>query len=97
MRLHATDAGPRWWVVVLLTLPWVQPWAPGPQSNTLPWLLSWVALALVSALGRWPSAHELADFIRRYGQDHIFWPTGTTPCSRIIAARRARPGSTCSL
>ena len=25
------------------------------------------------------SAHELADFIRRYGQDHIFWPTGTTP------------------
>ena len=25
------------------------------------------------------SAHELADFIRRYGQDHIFWPTGTSP------------------
>ena len=25
------------------------------------------------------SAHELANFIRRYGQDHIFWPTGTTP------------------
>ena len=25
------------------------------------------------------SAHELADFIRRYGQDHIFWPTGTPP------------------
>lgn len=24
-------------------------------------------------------AHELANFIRRYGQDHIFWPTGTTP------------------
>ena len=59
MRLHATDAGPRWWVVVLLALPWVQPWAPGPQSNTLPWLLSWAALALVSALGRWPNAHEL--------------------------------------
>ena len=60
MRLHATDAGPRWWVVVLLTLPWVQPWAPGPQSNTLPWLLSWAALACLPALGRWPSAHELA-------------------------------------
>jgi len=25
------------------------------------------------------SAHDLANFIRRYGQDHIFWPTGTTP------------------
>lgn len=25
------------------------------------------------------SAHELAQFIRRYGQEHIFWPTGTTP------------------
>jgi PTS system mannose-specific IIA component len=25
------------------------------------------------------TAHELANFIRRYGQDHIFWPTGTTP------------------
>jgi PTS system mannose-specific IIA component len=25
------------------------------------------------------SAHELAHFIRRYGQEHIFWPTGSTP------------------
>ncbi|HEY8514478.1 MAG TPA: PTS sugar transporter subunit IIA [Candidatus Binatia bacterium] len=25
------------------------------------------------------SAHALANFIRRYGQDHIFWPTGTNP------------------
>jgi PTS system mannose-specific IIA component len=25
------------------------------------------------------TAHELAQFIRRYGQEHIFWPTGTTP------------------
>jgi PTS system mannose-specific IIA component len=25
------------------------------------------------------TAHELADFIRRYGQDHIFWPTGSPP------------------
>ncbi|MEW6269634.1 MAG: PTS fructose transporter subunit IIA [Thermodesulfobacteriota bacterium] len=25
------------------------------------------------------TAHDLANFIRRYGQDHIFWPTGTTP------------------
>lgn len=24
------------------------------------------------------SAHELANFIRRYGQDHIFWATGST-------------------
>jgi PTS system mannose-specific IIA component len=25
------------------------------------------------------TAHALANFIRRYGQDHIFWPTGTMP------------------
>jgi PTS system mannose-specific IIA component len=25
------------------------------------------------------SAHDLANFIRRYGQDHIFWPTGSAP------------------
>ncbi len=24
------------------------------------------------------SAHDLANFIRRYGQDHIFWATGST-------------------
>jgi len=25
------------------------------------------------------TASELANFIRRYGQEHIFWPTGATP------------------
>jgi len=58
-KLVADDAPPRLWVVLLLALPWVQPWAPGPQSNTVPLLLSWATLAIVPALGRWPSAGEL--------------------------------------
>lgn len=51
---------PGWLVVLLLVLPWVQPWAPGPESNTVPLLISWASLALLLALGRWPSARELA-------------------------------------
>ncbi len=47
-------------VVLLMVLPWVQPWAPGPEPNTVPVLLSWATLALLLALGRWPSAHALA-------------------------------------
>ena len=47
-------------VVMLLALPWVQPWAPGPESNTVPLLISWASLALLLALGRWPTAQELA-------------------------------------
>jgi len=60
MRIRAADATPRLWIVLLLALPWVQPWAPGPHSNTVPLLLSWATLALLPALGRWPSAGELA-------------------------------------
>lgn len=48
-------------VVLLLALPWVQPWAPGPQPNTVPLLLSWGCFALLLLmLGRWPRAQELA-------------------------------------
>ena len=47
-------------VVALLVLPWVHPWAPGPEPNTVPLLLSWACLGLLLALGRWPSAMELA-------------------------------------
>ena len=51
---------PGWLAVLLLVLPWVQPWAPGPESNTVPLLISWASLALLLALGRWPTARELA-------------------------------------
>lgn len=47
-------------VVLLLVLPWVQPWAPGPQSNTVPLLVSWGCFALLLALGHWPNAQDLA-------------------------------------
>ena len=47
-------------VVLLMVLPWVHPWAPGPESNTLPVLISWAALALLLAMGRWPGAQALA-------------------------------------
>lgn len=44
----------------LLVLPWVQPWAPGPQSNTVPWLVSGAVLALLLALAPAPGARMLA-------------------------------------
>lgn len=60
MYQPSADTPPRLWVVLLLVLPWVQPWAPGPHSNTVPLLLSWATLALLPALGCWPNAGELA-------------------------------------
>ncbi len=65
MRALASEHGqprrlPGWFVVLLLVLPWVQPWAPGPESNTVPLQVSWASLALLLALGRWPTARELA-------------------------------------
>lgn len=51
---------PDWPLVLLLTLPWVHPWAPGPQSNTVPLLISWAMLGLLLALARLPTAAELA-------------------------------------
>jgi O-antigen ligase len=47
-------------VIALLVLPWVHPWAPGPQANTVPLLIGWGALAMLLALQRWPSALALA-------------------------------------
>jgi O-antigen ligase len=46
--------------VLLLILPWVQPWAPGPEPNTVPLLISWGSAALLLAMGHWPSAHQFA-------------------------------------
>jgi len=47
-------------VTFLLVLPWVQPWAPSPQANTVPLLISWASLALLLVLGQLPSAQALA-------------------------------------
>ena len=47
-------------VIFLLVLPWVHPWAPSPQANTVPLLISWASLALLLVLGQLPSALALA-------------------------------------
>ena len=57
---NRTSRIPGWLVIALLVLPWVQPWAPGPQSNTVPLLVSWGVLAALLATARLPSALELA-------------------------------------
>ncbi len=45
---HLTPpSGAHLWVLLLLSWPWVQPFAPSPLSNVTPWLLSWACLALV--------------------------------------------------
>ena len=59
MTPHAVRT-PGWLVGVLLVLPWIHPWAPGPQSNTVPLLIGWASLALLLTLARLPSALELA-------------------------------------
>ncbi len=51
---------PGWLVIALLVLPWVHPWAPGPQSNTVPLLIGWGSLATLLAVKRLPSGLELA-------------------------------------
>ena len=51
---------PRAVVSLLLALPWVQPWAPGPETNTIPLLVSWGTLGLLLALGQLPSALDMA-------------------------------------
>lgn len=48
------------WVSVLLVLPWVHTWAPSPQSNTLPVLISWACLCLLALSDQMPSPLAVA-------------------------------------
>lgn len=48
------------WVSVLLVLPWVHPWAPSPQSNTVPVLISWACLCLLALSEQMPSPSAVA-------------------------------------
>ena len=59
MNGHASRS-PSGWVLLLLILPWVHPWAPAPLSNTVPLLVSWAVLALLLALSRLPAPEEWA-------------------------------------
>lgn len=47
-------------VSALLACVWLQPWAPGPLTNTVPLLLSWAVPAVLLALGQLPTALECA-------------------------------------
>ena len=48
------------WVHALLVLPWVHAWAPSPQSNTLPVLISWACLGLLAFSGHMPAPLTVA-------------------------------------
>ena len=51
---------PQLWVLLLLSLPWVQPYASSPLSNVMPWLISWACLALVLLRARHLSTTAIA-------------------------------------
>lgn len=59
LRWPTGGLGP-WLVGLLLVLPWVLPWAPGPSANTVPLLVSWGTLAALLVVARLPSPLELA-------------------------------------
>ena len=45
---------------LLLVLPWVAPWSPGPQTNTVPLLISWGCVGLLLVLGQGIQAIDIA-------------------------------------
>lgn len=74
------------WLLVLLTLPWVQPYAPSPLSNVMPWLISWVCLALAALRWRhitpavvfqsWAMAALISSgmaLLQYFGQADVLW------------------------
>ena len=43
----ATSLLTRGWLAMLMVLPWIAPWSPAPQANTVPLLISWGCIALL--------------------------------------------------
>jgi O-antigen ligase len=43
---------PNWLMGVLMVLPWVAPWSPAPQANTVPLLVSWACIGLMLLWGQ---------------------------------------------
>lgn len=43
----ATRTLTRAWWTLLMVFPWVAPWSPAPQANTVPLLVSWTCMALL--------------------------------------------------
>ena len=48
------------WVSLLLLVPWIHPWAPSPQSNTLPVLISWACMGLLAVFAQGPAPLAIA-------------------------------------
>jgi O-antigen ligase len=45
---------------LLMVLPWIAPWSPGPQPNTVPLLVSWGCIGLLLATGLRAQALDIA-------------------------------------
>lgn len=43
---------PDWLLGMLMVLPWVAPWSPAPQANTVPLLVSWTCIGLLMLGGQ---------------------------------------------
>lgn len=62
LNLHSRDTSGlhSFWLCALLVLPWVQPWAPAPQPNTVPLLISWACLCTLLVFSNGIRAQDLA-------------------------------------
>lgn len=49
---------------LLMVLPWIQPWSPSPQPNTVPLLISWACMGLLLL---WGARIEPLDIARAWG------------------------------
>ena len=45
---------------LLMVLPWVAPWSPAPQPNTVPLLISWTCMGLLMVFGQQISTLDIA-------------------------------------
>jgi len=48
------------WVGLLMVLPWIAPWSPPPQANTVPLLVSWACIGGLLVLGLRITALDIA-------------------------------------
>lgn len=58
--MRTRSIGHHLWVLLLLSLPWVQPYAPSPLSNVTPWLISWACFAVALLSWRHLTAAAIA-------------------------------------
>jgi len=49
-----------WGLCLLMVLPWIAPWSPSPQPNTIPLLVSWACIGLLMVVGQQISTLDIA-------------------------------------